>query len=303
MVRALLVTRQRDRHPRIVQSSRAFKNTALNKLGGVYARGTSSGAEIRTTHVLLVLMNPNASWSRIGRETKKDGRTVKRHFMAWATSGSCSPGVSGLPFDNAAHTIMNPLNRARLLLDIAERPAAYHRERVEMFWFRWGVRVSEKQISDAMRTVIFLDRGTASVSDSAASQENITRKKMLRWAAVKQTAAIALWIRVFLLLRVPIHVDNVVVIDESGWKKSGVCALACRGGRCRDDRVLLQTDRAFGYAPSGQRATEAGAVKGHGSRFNFLCAMASDGMLPCSFGFIGNCNWCAAFTWVLHGLG
>ena len=35
-------------------------------------------------------------------------------------------------------------------------------------------------------------------------------------------------------------------------------------------------------------------MKGNGSRFNFLCAMTNDGMLPCSFGFIGNCNWCVA---------
>ena len=149
----LLQTKRRRRHPQIVQSSRAFKNTALNRLGGVHARGTSSGVEIRTTHILLVLLNPTASWSRIGRETKKDGRTVKKHFTSWLMSGSFAPGISGLPFDNAAHTIMNPLNRARLLLDIAERPTAYHRERVEMFWFRWGVVVTEKQISDAMRTV------------------------------------------------------------------------------------------------------------------------------------------------------
>lgn len=50
-------------------------------------------------------------------------------------------------------------------------------------------------------------------------------------------------------------------------------------------------------------------MKGNGSRFNFLCAMTNDGMLPCSFGFIRNCNWCVAclasavcrlFEWVLH---
>ena len=67
---------------------------------------------------------------------------------------------------------------------------------------------------------------------------------MLRWAVVKQTAVVAHWIRVFLLLRVPIHTDNVVVIDESGWKKSEVCDLscivACSRGRCDDDCVLCR---------------------------------------------------------------
>ena len=67
---------------------------------------------------------------------------------------------------------------------------------------------------------------------------------MLRWAAVKQTAVVAHWIRVFLLLRVPIHVDNVVVIDESGWKKSEVRDLSrivvSSGGRHDDDCVLCR---------------------------------------------------------------
>ena len=81
----------------------------------------------------------------------------------------------------------------------------------------------------------------------------------MRWAAVKQTAVVAHWIRVFLLLRVPIHADNVVVIDESGWKKSEVCDLSCIVARRRSfsSSHCSCSDRPFLTLSSGSSCDAA----------------------------------------------
>ena len=65
-------------------------------------------------------------------------------------------------------------------------------------------------------------------TDLLPRQEAITAKKVKYFAWAKCTAEIARWTRRFLYKRLAIHIDNVVVVDESGFDKAGVsCRLAC----------------------------------------------------------------------------
>lgn len=162
---------------------------------------------------------------------------------------------------------MGPLNRARLLLDVAERPAAMAMERVALFQVRYGVMLSVHQIRDGLRI------------------EGITRKKLVLYAAVKDSPENVAKQRSFLAFRALVHMSRVVVVDESGIERATVY-------------------RRNGYAAAGVRPMTAAPTAGPNARerYNFINAMTIDGMLPCTMGYLGSTNSFVYEWWVVNSL-
>ena len=123
-----------------------------NSLDHVYLVGISKGAEVRLTNIRN--MARGMSLRDAGRLTGCNKDCVRKHWLRFCDDASWQPGRHGLPFDNVHWTIMGPLNRCRLVLDVYERPWATTAERVEMLRLRWGVTaVSERTVRHALETV------------------------------------------------------------------------------------------------------------------------------------------------------
>jgi len=140
-------------------------------------------------------------------------------------------------------------------------------ERVALFQVRYGVMLSVHQIRDGLRI------------------EGITRKKLVLYAAVKDSPENVAKQRSFLAFRALVHMSRVVVVDESGIERATVY-------------------RRNGYAAAGVRPMTAAPTAGPNARerYNFINAMTIDGMLPCTMGYLGSTNSFVYEWWVVNSL-
>ena len=143
--------RKSRRFGRSLQSSKGFTNFHLNQAGGYWVRGMSKGVEQRVTHICMTASGMRTT--AISKATRSSRRTVLRHWDHFCNTASFTAGVSGRTFDDMQNTIMGPENRARLVMDVYARPSATCRERAELMWVRYGVRVSDETVRLALETV------------------------------------------------------------------------------------------------------------------------------------------------------